>query len=163
NWETGSDNSPAWDAALARVPTTSSTPIRRKDIGHVAAAMRPSDVDYQRYIHLVDAYRATGWDPERQWTVAPFKIAEIQTTAIRAAPTEDPAAPAGPPGGPHAPTELDEVRQRLCAGLARQWRPALSRFVSRDLVSGRDIETPSHAGFVPPLALDLDGPTCAAA
>ena len=92
NWETGSDNSPAWDAALARVPTTTSTPIRRRDTGHVDPAMRPSDVDYQRYIHLVDAYRAAGWDPERQWAVAPFKVAEVQTTAILARATEDLAA-----------------------------------------------------------------------
>ena len=51
----------------------------------------------------------------------------------------------------------DSVRAWL-----RQWRPALGRFVSHDLVAGRDIETPTQAGFVPLLALDLDGPTCAA-
>src|SRR5262249_26575292 len=72
NWETGSDNSPAWDAALARVPTTTSAPIRRRDTGHVDPAMRPTDLEYHRYIHLVDAYRGAGWDPARQWAVAPF-------------------------------------------------------------------------------------------
>ena len=41
NWETGSDNSPAWDAALARVPTTTSTPIRRRDTGHVDPGHAP--------------------------------------------------------------------------------------------------------------------------
>ena len=92
NWETGSDNSPAWDTALARVPTTTSTPIRRRDTGHVDPAMRPTDVDYQRYIHLVDAYRVAGWDPARQWAAAPFKVADVQTTAILARATEDLAA-----------------------------------------------------------------------
>ena len=53
----GSDNSPAWDEAFARVPTTTTTAIRRKDTGHVDAAMRPRDIDYQRYIHLVDTLR----------------------------------------------------------------------------------------------------------
>ena len=163
NWETGSDNSPAWDAALARVPTTTSTPIRRRDTGHVDPAMRPSDVDYQRYIHLVDAYRAAGWDPERQWAVAPFKVAEVQTTAILARATEDLAALAGALGEDREAGELGDMRQRLCAGLMRQWRPALGRFVSHDLVAGRDIETATHAGFVPLLALDVDGPTGAAA
>ena len=54
------------------------------------------------------------------------------------------------------------MHERLCAGLARQWRPALGRFVSHDLLAERDIETPTHAGFVPLLALDLDGPARAA-
>ena len=163
NWETGSDNSPAWDAALARVPTTTSTPIRRRDTGHVDPAMRPSDVDYQRYIHLVDAYRAAGWNPERQWAAAPFKVADVQTTAILARATEDLAVLAGALAESHDAAELHDMRQRLCAGLVRQWRPALGRFVSHDLVAGRDIETATQAGFVPLLALDLDAPTCAAA
>ena len=162
-WETGSDNSPAWDAALSRVPTTTNTYIRRKDTGHVEAAMRPRDVDYQRYIHLVDTYRAAGWDPARQWAVAPFKIAEVQTTAILARATEDLAALSIALGSDTEAAELAGMRQRLCAGLQRQWRPGLGRFVSRDLVAGRDIETATHAGFVPLLALDLDGAACAAA
>src|SRR5262249_54970859 len=162
NWETGSDNSPAWDAALARVPTTTTTPIRRRDTSHVDPAMRPSDVDYQRYVHLVDTYRAAGWDPERQWAVAPVKVAEVQTTAILARPTEDLGTIAGRLGAKGEVAELDDMRQRLCAGLARQWRPALGRFVSHDLVAGRDIETPTQAGFVPLLALDLDDPARAA-
>jgi glycogen debranching enzyme len=162
NWETGSDNSPAWDAALARVPTTTRTPIRRRDTSHVDPAMRPSDVDYQRYIHLVDAYRAAGWDPERQWAVAPFKVAEVQTTAILARATEDLGALATTFGSDRVAAELGGMRQRLCAGLERQWRPALGRFVSHDLLAEREIETPTHAGFVPLLALDLDEPARAA-
>jgi glycogen debranching enzyme len=163
NWETGSDNSPAWDVALSRVPTTTSTRIRRKDTGHVDAAMRPHDVDYQRYIHLVDTYRAAGWDPERQWAVAPFKIAEVQTTAILARATEDLAVLSSALGNNMEAAELADMRQRLCAGLEQQWRPGLRRFVSRDLVADCDIETATHSGFVPLLALDLDGTRCAAA
>jgi mannosylglycerate hydrolase len=163
SWETGSDNSPAWDAALARVPTTTTTPIRRKDTSHVEAVMRPRDVDYQRYIHLVDTYRAAGWDPERQWSVAPFKVAEVQTTAILARATEDLAALSSVLGSDRETGELGDMRRRLSGGLIRQWRPALGRFVSHDLVTGRDIDTATHAGFVPLLALDVDGPTCAAA
>ena len=163
NWETGSDNSPAWDAALAQVPTATTAPVRRRDTGHVDPAMRPSDVEYQRYIHLVDTYRAAGWDPPRQWAVAPFKVADVQTTAILARATEDLTALAGALGSDQDVAELGELHERLRAGLSRQWRPALGRFVSRDLVADHDIETPTHAGFVPLLALDLDGPARASA
>jgi hypothetical protein len=36
-WETGMDNSPAWDAALARVPATTTTQVVRRDTTHVDA------------------------------------------------------------------------------------------------------------------------------
>jgi glycogen debranching enzyme len=155
-WESGSDNSPAWDEALARVPTTTTTAVRRKDTGHVDAAMRPRDVDYQRFIHLVDTYRDCGWDPARQWRAAPFKVAEVQMTAILARATADLAHLARELGTPAERDELAGMLQRLRDGLARRWRPDLGRFVSLDLVSGRDIEAPTQAGFMPLLAIELD-------
>jgi hypothetical protein len=161
-WESGSDNSPAWDEALTRVPTTTETAIRRKDTGHIDAAMRPRDDDYQRYIHLVELYRDCGWEPVRQWTAAPFKIAEVQTTAILARSTADLLHLAESIGTEEEQLELSEMHRALTAGLARRWRPELRRFVSLDLVSGRDIEAPTQAGFMPLLALRL-GEACRAA
>ncbi len=156
NWETGSDNSPAWDAAFERVPTTTTTIIKRKDTGHVDASMRPRDIDYQRYIHLVDLYAQVGWVPSRQWQVTPFKIAEIQTTAILARATEDLIALSYRFGAPAEQGELLDQHALLVAGLQKQWRVELARFVSRDLVTGHDITAATHAGFMPLLALDLD-------
>ena len=60
-WETGMDNSPAWESAMARVPTETTTTIRRRDTSHVDPAMRPRAEDYERFIHLVDAFRAVDW------------------------------------------------------------------------------------------------------
>ncbi|MEE1612999.1 MGH1-like glycoside hydrolase domain-containing protein [Microvirga sp. CF3016] len=155
-WESGSDNSPAWDEALARVPTTTTTTIRRKDTGHVDASMRPRDEDYQRFIHLVDTYRDCGWDPKRQWAAAPFKVADVQMTAILARATADLMQLAETLGTDDEKAELARMHARLCRGLARRWRPALSRFVNLDLISGRDIETPTQAAFIPLVALTLD-------
>jgi glycogen debranching enzyme len=156
NWETGSDNSPAWDDALARVPTTTTTKIVRKDTGHVDAAMRPRDIDYLRYIHLVDTYADCAWDAQRLWQSAPFKIAEVQMTAILARATEDLIALAPALGASDVVPELRAMHSVLTRGLLRQWRPALGRFVSRDLATSMDIDTPTQAGFVPLLALTLD-------
>ena len=155
-WESGSDNSPAWDLALARVPTRTRTEIRRKDTGHVDAAMRPRDEDYRRFIHLVDAYADSGWDPVRQWAAAPFKVADVQTTAILARANVDLLALAQALDRPQEAAELGRMVDRLRAGLADRWRPGLSRFLSKDLVSGEDIEAPTQACFMPLIALDLD-------
>ncbi len=156
NWESGSDNSPAWDQALARVPTTTTTVIRRKDTGHVDASMRPRDEEYARYIHLVDTYRNVGWDPTAQWRVAPFKVAEIQMTAILTRATEDLAVLARDYATPSEAAEIHAMHARLVAGLQRQWVPSLGRFVSHDLISGRDIGVATQAGFMPLAAMALD-------
>jgi glycogen debranching enzyme len=155
-WESGSDNSPAWDEALARVPTTTGTAIRRKDTGHVDADMRPRDVDYQRFIHLVDLYRDCGWDAGRQWAAAPFKVADAQMTALLARATADLLPLAERFGGEAERDELAELHRSLLDGLHHRWRPDLSRFVSLDLVSGEDVTAPTQAGFMPLVALRLD-------
>ena len=155
-WESGSDNSPAWDIAFARVATSTTTAVRRRDLGHVDPAMRPRDIDYQRFIHLVDLYRECGWDPARQWARAPFKIAEIQMTAILARSTADLIALADTLGSPEDKSELQQMLDVLVAGLTSRWRPDLKRFVSLDLISGEDIEAPTQAGFMPLLAVPLD-------
>jgi hypothetical protein len=154
-WESGSDNSPAWDAPLARVPQDTVTEIRRRDTGHVDAAMRPRDEDYRRYIHLVDNYRAAGWNAAAMWRAAPFRVAEVQITAILCRAAQDLAAVLDDLGD-GAASEQRALAAHLEAGLRGAWRPALGRFVSRDLVAGADIEQATHAGFVPLLALDCD-------
>lgn len=155
-WESGSDNSPAWDIALARVPTTTDTPVVRKDTGHVNASMRPRDEDYSRFIHLVDTYAACGWDPAKQWEKAPFKVAEIQTTAILLKAGEDLEHLAREFGRMEDAAEIATFNELTRKAILAQWRPALSRFVSRDLISGEDVEAATQAGFIPLLSLDLE-------
>ena len=58
-WETGLDNSPAWDAPLHAVPADLSLfeTYTRRDLDHARAGERPTDEDYARYIRLALAYR----------------------------------------------------------------------------------------------------------
>jgi len=157
-WESGSDNSPAWDIALARVPVTTDTPVVRKDTGHVDADMRPRDEDYRRFIHLVDTYAACGWDPAKQWQKASFKVAEIQTTAILLKAGEDLEALARAFGRMDDVAEIAVLNSLTRKAILAQWRPALSRFVSHDLISGEDVEAATQAGFIPLLSVDLEKP-----
>jgi hypothetical protein len=59
-WETGTDNSPLWDAALERVPPEARTAIRRPDLRHAGTGERPGSRDYRRYYRLAEAYRDAG-------------------------------------------------------------------------------------------------------
>ncbi len=59
-WESGMDNSPAWDEPLAAVEAGPSG-YSRKDLDHVNAEERPTDRDYALYTTLARAYRDTGY------------------------------------------------------------------------------------------------------
>ena len=158
-WESGSDNSPAWDGPLARVPAATQHPVRRKDTGHVDPSMRPRDEDYRRFIHLVETHADRGWDPVRQWQAAPFRVACVQTSAILLAAGEDLEALARGWGRPEA-EELAVFNALTRPALLARWSAAAGRFLHRDLLTGEDIPAPTQAGFIPLLALDL-GPEVA--
>ncbi|WP_308122110.1 hypothetical protein [Streptomyces sp. TRM70350] len=60
-WEQGMDNSPCWDAPLARVTPAPARSFRRADLAHGAPEDRPTDLDYGRYVRLATDYRERGY------------------------------------------------------------------------------------------------------
>ena len=62
-WESGLDNSPAWDEPLAAVelPPGGVAPYERQDRRHVDASERPDDAAYDRFVHLARTYRDGGY------------------------------------------------------------------------------------------------------
>jgi hypothetical protein len=81
-WESGMDNSPIWDDALADVPPGPSVAHLRKDTGFAEASVRPTGPEYDRYINLVVSFREAGYDPGKIWQNAPFLVADIGFNAI---------------------------------------------------------------------------------
>jgi glycogen debranching enzyme len=147
-WESGMDNSPAWDTALARVPTATETTIVRRDTGHVDPAMRPRAEDYQRFIHLVDTYRNAGWDASRMYAGAPFRVGDVATNAILLRAERDLMAMAER----FTPAETAGIASRIArmeTGLAAQWSEAHGIFLSRDLIAGASLDAATSAGFLP--------------
>ena len=159
NWETGMDNSPVWDTALERVPRTTSAYVR-KDLGHVDAAMRPRVEDYDRYVHLVETYRACGWEPKAMWRAAPFKVAHAGINAILLRAESDLLAVAEHFGSEMEQREIASRIERMEAAMRGLWSPAAKAFQSVDLISGERIPAATSAGFLPLLT---DVPTTAQA
>ncbi|MFD0967434.1 MGH1-like glycoside hydrolase domain-containing protein [Plantactinospora endophytica] len=62
-WESGLDNSPAWDEALAAVPAAVEVLRRyaRRDNQVVSSNHRPTDDDYARYLSIALSYRDAGY------------------------------------------------------------------------------------------------------
>jgi glycogen debranching enzyme len=148
NWESGMDNSIAWDVALDRVPRTKTAYVR-KDTGHVDSAMRPKVIDYDRYVHLVETYRACGWDPARMWQAAPFKVAHIGINAILLRAEMDLLVLAKRFGTVAEQTEIAARIHRMESAIKALWSPDQKAFQSIDLISGERITAATSAGFLP--------------
>lgn len=149
-WESGMDNSPAWDPFLAGLAASRPT-FRRKDVRHVPATERPSDADYAAYIALAENYRDLGYDDGRLTGGHPFTVedplfnailldGELCLAEIARLLGRDPA--------PHR-TAARSVHHAL---MARLWDEDLGTFVARDVRTGRRAAVPTAGGFAPLLS-----------
>jgi hypothetical protein len=148
-WESGMDNSPAWDDAFARVSPTPTSDIRRKDTGHVDPSMRPSEEFYKRVVALIDLYAALGWEPARMWKETPFKVADLALNSILHRANIDLLALAARFG---TPAEGSEIATRLEAtrrAIDTLWHGEAGIYQPRDLLTGTRIAASISAGFLP--------------
>jgi len=148
-WETGMDNSPAWDAALARVPVTTTTPVQRRDLTHVDATMRPRAEEYQRFIHLVDLFRDVGWQAEKMLAESPFRVADIATNSILLRAERDLLVLAQRFGQAGETSEIAARIERMHSAIDGLWDTRLGLFHSLDLVADSPIRVATSAGLLP--------------
>ena len=82
-WESGMDNSPRWDSAYANVIAGSVPPYERAD-NHIITdtAQRPTDVEYDRYLWLLEEMKSVGYDDARLPTVMSFAVEDVFVSAI---------------------------------------------------------------------------------
>ena len=151
-WESGMDNSPAWDAPLARVEPLPPTELARRDLAHAAAGERPTDADYGRYIRLARDYRdqtyrdtpgTHGFAVEDPLCNALLAEGEHALAAIAA---EVGADPARHEARAHALTD---------ALVAELWDPAAGTFFAYDVGGGTPLRSYSVAGLLPLVVRDL--------
>ena len=66
-WESGLDNSPAWDRDLAEmvIPPGAIPPYQRHDLDHANPADRPTNAAYDGFVFLAARYRQSGYDDAR--------------------------------------------------------------------------------------------------
>ncbi len=83
-WESGLDNSPAWDGPLRAVQApVGDIPRLRRDLLHAGAAHRPTDQDYARYLHIAAHYRDRGY-ADTDLTGLPFCVVDPLFNALLA-------------------------------------------------------------------------------
>ncbi|MFV2100958.1 MGH1-like glycoside hydrolase domain-containing protein [Micromonospora sp. LOL_024] len=149
-WESGVDNSPAWDAPMSAVPADAASlrGYRRRDTVHAAAAHRPTDLDYARYVAIVTAYRAGGYRDASLPDRHPFLVECPLFNAARGAAEQalaGIAAEIGADPGPHR----ERAARITEAVLARLYDPQTGTFRPRDLRTNRLTPARTVLGLAP--------------
>jgi Trehalase len=155
-WESGQDNSPLWDRDLdhLEIPPGALPPYQRYDLRHAAAADRPTDAAYDRYVYLSTSFREHDYDDryligQRLFLVQPplfnaiYLWSELALVEIAGLVGADPAR--------HV-----EASDRIRRGIReRLWDPTVGRFFTRDLRTGRHIRKESVDAAIPLLDPEL--------
>ncbi|MEE9610116.1 MAG: DUF547 domain-containing protein, partial [Desulfatiglandales bacterium] len=150
-WESGLDNSPAWDGPLqnihvdkARLPD-----YERKDLKHgVPAEQRPSDEDYDRYVYLVDIFRRLKYQEEDICKECPFLIQDMLFNSILCRANHD-LLEIGQILNEDIAELQEWVNQTSKAISEDLWCQGCNKFESFDLVAGEYVHTATAASFMP--------------
>jgi hypothetical protein len=148
-WESGLDNSPAWDRPLAglRLPPSDYAPQ------HVPSSM-PAGADYDRYVWLVTTFRDAGYREEHLRDLHPFAVEDPLVNATYLASTHALAEVAAIVGADPVP-HREAARHIHDALMSRLWDPDAACFRARDLRADRLIPVATVAAFGPLLDPDL--------
>jgi hypothetical protein len=149
-WESGMDNSPAWDAPLAAIELAPGQvpPYSRADLEMVVSAERPTAAEYDHYVHLVELYKRHRYDEQAIRTECRFVVEDPCFNALLVAAEEDLARIAeelGEDGARHR----DRAELTRCALDERLWSDELRQYVAFDRAAMRQVRSPSVGGFVP--------------
>ncbi len=150
-WESGLDNSPAWDGPLERIHIDKGKlpPYQRKDLKHgVSSEQRPGEEDYDRYVYLVDLFRRLDYSEERIYRECPFLIQDVLFNSILCRANRDLLEIGQILGEDTA--EIEEWTANTTKGISETlWCPECRTFESFDLSTGQYIHKATAGSFMP--------------
>jgi hypothetical protein len=152
-WESGRDNSIDWDEAFERVPTDGITPYERRDLQHADADHRPTKAQYDRYLWLVEHFRALGWDNTKLHDASPFQVVDPGFNAILIRACADLAQLAIVLEAPEIAAENRAFARRGRAAMEGLWSDAHGQYLCRDRTTGALIDSASVGGLLPAFAV----------
>jgi len=148
-WESGMDNSPLWDDALARIELSADDvpEYERVDVHLADAAERPSDHEYDRYAYLVRLFRDLRYDAGEIRAQTPFAIQPVLFNSLLVQSNRDLAEIARVVDADPAPFE--DAADRTAAGIDDRLWDDDGAYVDFDVVANERIRTRSGAALSP--------------
>jgi glycogen debranching enzyme len=153
-WESGTDNSPRWDAALEAVKVGEVPPHPRYDLEHVHdPSQRPTDADYDRYLWLVKLIKRAACAEATIYRSHPFLVKDVLFSAILVAANEALLEISQLVGASQDDAELiSGWISRGRRGLENCWDPGLQLCLDYDLRAAKPLRSRTVAGFAPLVA-----------
>ena len=146
-WESGMDNSPLWDEALARVSPTE-LPYVRRDVAAADPGERPTDADYDRYVHLIAVLRDNDYHPSRSRRVIPFAISDVLYNSLFVQANRDLAEIARLLGADAS--EFEGWADHTAEGIqTKLWDDDHACYIDWNLIDDQPIATRTGAAFSP--------------
>ena len=154
-WESGMDNSPAWDGPLARVPEVK-WKYRRRDLGHVDKEERPGRLEYNRYLHLIELQKKNDFDPELISAASPYRVVDIGTVSILHRATRDLIELCRIFGQDAAIPGLESELARTRAAVSACWSGRDRCFLNRDIIADAPLAEVTTGTLLPLFGLLAD-------
>lgn len=147
-WESGRDNSIDWDDAFERVPTHGVEPYVRRDTQHANPAHRPTKAQYDRYVWLLQHFRALGWDNSKLHDASPFQLVDPGFNAILIRSCTDLAQLAADLDEPAIANDNRERATRGIAAMERLWSGPHGQYLCLDRSTGTLLDSASIGGLL---------------
>jgi hypothetical protein len=147
-WETGRDNSPEWDAPGEPIDVSNVGEYTRRDTSHLDAKMRPTKLEYDRYLALVQWGRATGWNHGEISRTNPFQVADVGMSMILLRANRDLLWLAEQLGRDGEADELRAIVATAENGIDWLWDETKQCWCSRDRLTGRSSGFVTSASFL---------------
>ena len=153
-WESGTDNSPRWDAALEAVEVGDLPSYERQDLNHVDYPdERPTDEEYVRFLWLVELIKRARCDEGALNDSHPFLVKDVLFSAILVAANEALVEIARVVGASEDDVALVEGWiGRGREGLEERWDQELGLCLDYDLRRDAPLRARTIAGFAPLVA-----------
>jgi hypothetical protein len=158
-WESGMDNSPAWDHDVddLHIPPDAVPDDQRRDTEHADARDRPDDATYDRFVYLAARYRDAGYSDADLAATCPFLVEDPLFNSVLLWSLDamsELAELVGDDPTPHG-RAADRVRAAL---RARLWDPVAGRYCARDVAADRRSPEDTITSLMPVLDPMLPAP-----
>ncbi|KAJ7178898.1 hypothetical protein O6H91_22G068300 [Diphasiastrum complanatum] len=148
-WESGMDNSPAWDESM-KFPIDKLPRYVRCDLNHVDSCMRPTQETYDRYLTLLHRFKAANfYDPSRLYWISPFRVTDLCVNSILIRANRDLRWLALRLEKDDIVKEIDEWLNKGFEGFKQLWDEDSGLFKCKDQLTGKLANAPISAAFLP--------------
>ena len=147
-WESGMDNSPAWDVPLANVPPVSWS-YERRDLTEVESDQRPKKEEYDRYLFLVDFFKQCEFDSEYIYDHCPYKVLDISIISILHRASQDLLQLCEVTQNSGEVSDIETSLKRTENAIDKLWSQESRCFFSHDLLMGSSLKVITSATVLP--------------